>query len=718
MPDPIRFGEWKPDLSDRETPASEALGVVSVGGQYGPFPEFQNYGGASGIDSSTKILLHFNGPDESTTFDDTEVATPHEWTAAGDAQIDTTQSKFGGASLALDGTGDWITASDHADFTLGAGDWTVDFWFDCTATTGSQENLCGQCNATPDNSSTSFRMHRTTDDVIEAVVCVGSSAFTVTGTTEFNNATNTGFHHVALVRSGDELFLYIDGTEEDSVAITGTVNDSSDDFRIGAAGEVTSNPWTGHIDEFRLSVGVARWTDTFTPPTVQYNWGAGARGAVLGSDTFYDSDTTPQIFYGDPTKLYHLESRLAIDRSKPGGYSVGETDTWQFAQFGDGIFAVSRNVQPQTIADITVANSNFADLAGAPVNATAVARVGDFLMMGKEFTVHWSAFNDPTDWTPDAGTQAGNQVLDQERGEIIAIVGLDYAAIFQERGVRRAIYVGPPVIWDFGQDYVEKARGCIARNAATPFGRVVYYAADDGFYAFDGQQSHPIGYGKVDNYYTRNLNYAYRHKIAVGIDYIRKLAVFGIPTGSSQFISELLIYSIQDGRWTHDEVNLEFLFDSPAEPFTLENISTVWGDDIDDPSLANVDIDSAIWDDRRIRLAGFNTGHELGLFAGPNRPATLDTNEFELSPGTRALLTEIWPVGDIERGMVSAQVGYRRALPGASLTFTPASNMNRAGFCPQRIDARFVRPRLNITAGASWRRMEGIHYKATVTGQR
>src|SRR5690606_8912608 len=137
---------------------------------------------------------------------------------------------------------------------------------------------------------------------------------------------------------------------------------------------------------------------------------------------------------------------------KPGGYAVGETDTWQFAQFGDGVFAVSRNVQPQTVADITVANSHFADLAGAPNNATSVARVNDFLMMGKDFTVHWSAFNNPTDWTPDVGTQAGNQPLDQERGEIISIVGLDYAAIFQERGVRRAAYVGPPVIWDFGQD--------------------------------------------------------------------------------------------------------------------------------------------------------------------------------------------------------------------------------------------------------------------------
>lgn len=35
------------------------------------------------------------------------------------------RSKFGGASLLCDGSGDYITA-DRSDFTLGSGDWTVE----------------------------------------------------------------------------------------------------------------------------------------------------------------------------------------------------------------------------------------------------------------------------------------------------------------------------------------------------------------------------------------------------------------------------------------------------------------------------------------------------------------------------------------------------------------------------------------------------------------
>ena len=241
------------------------------------------------------------------------------------------------------------------------------------------------------------------------------------------------------------------------------------------------------------------------PDVQSYGEDANADNVVQGADTFYDNDTEPHIFFGDSTKLYHLEARVAVDVSKGGGYTIGSDDTWQFAQFGDHVVAVSRNTAPQKYT--MEVSTDFADLPGTPpTGATSVARVNDFLWMGKDFTVHWSAFNDIDDWVDDPVTQAGSQELDQERGEIMCLVGLDYAAIFQERAIRRAIYVGPPVIWDFGQDYVEKARGCIARNAAVAFGRLIFYVADDGFYAFDGQSSTPIGYGKVDAYFSRVIS--------------------------------------------------------------------------------------------------------------------------------------------------------------------------------------------------------------------
>jgi len=479
------------------------------------------------------------------------------------------------------------------------------------------------------------------------------------------------------------------------------------------------------INPTREARGVISVGKQYAPfPSLQ-DYGGNARTADIcqGAGIFYDSAGIPHIFMGDAAKLYELQSRVATDVSQSGGYAVGGSDTWQGAQFGDNVIYVSRNVEPQTYLMGT--DTEYSDLAGSPPSgATSVARVGDFLMMGVGHTLHWSAFNNSADWVPDVGTQAGNQELDQEQGEIQTIIGLDYAAIFQDRAIRRAIYVGPPVTWDFGQDYVEKARGCISRNAAAPFGRGIFYCADDGFYVFDGQSSLPIGYGKVDEYFVRNVNYAYRHKICVAIDARRKLAVFGIPTGSSQFISELLIYSIQDNRWTHDDEGLEYLFASPAEPYTVENISAILtGNNLDDDVEALYglpdDIDSAVYSDIRRHLAGVRTGtHRLGLFTGPNRQAIIDTKEFEPLPGKRGIITEIWPMGDFPQSDVAAAVVSRASLPGAASVASNATSMNRAGFCPQRVDARFARARVTVGAGAAWRRAEGVHIVAQATAGR
>src|SRR5262245_43415513 len=74
-------------------------------------------------DSFTKIEHHYNGADASTTILDTNAGgSPHTWTANGNAQLDTADFKFGGSSLLLDGTGDFVDTPDHTDFTLGTSD--------------------------------------------------------------------------------------------------------------------------------------------------------------------------------------------------------------------------------------------------------------------------------------------------------------------------------------------------------------------------------------------------------------------------------------------------------------------------------------------------------------------------------------------------------------------------------------------------------------------
>jgi len=74
-------------------------------------------------DSYTKLLLHMDGADGSTTFTD---EAGHTVTANGNAQIDTAQNVFGGASGLFDGSSGYLTVPDSEDWNFGTGDFTFD----------------------------------------------------------------------------------------------------------------------------------------------------------------------------------------------------------------------------------------------------------------------------------------------------------------------------------------------------------------------------------------------------------------------------------------------------------------------------------------------------------------------------------------------------------------------------------------------------------------
>lgn len=264
---------------------------------------------ATATDTTQKVLLHLDGADASTTITDSNAGgAAKTWTANGNAQIDTAQSKFGGASLLCDGTGDYVSTPDHADLTLGAGDFTVDLQFNVNAAGGSRLGLAGQCNSTETDASTSWKIERTSGNLIKATVCVGSTPFAVTGTTQFTNAVNTGWHHAALVRTGNVLKLFIDGVQEGgNVAISGTVNDSANALAIGRMGELASPSWNGWVDEFRLTVGAAKWTANFTPPDRAHstlNWASAI-------DDYLPADDKPLMFVFTGAAVIDVRIKLA-----------------------------------------------------------------------------------------------------------------------------------------------------------------------------------------------------------------------------------------------------------------------------------------------------------------------------------------------------------------------------------------------------------------------
>jgi Concanavalin A-like lectin/glucanases superfamily len=223
-----------------------------------------------GNDSYTKIMLHMEGANAGTTFIDTAkgVSAPHSWTA-NSATTSTTTTKFGSTSLSVGSTG-WIDTPDSADYTLGSGDWTLDTWFSRQGGDGAIRVLGGQSDSAATGSSISIGFQLQAANTIRAFAYTGAAFTNVDGTTNFAGVTT--WTHVAFVRTGNTLKLFVNGTQEGGdVAYTTTVNDSSNKFAVGRLGELTTLTWNGYIDEFRLSKGIARWTSNFTAPTAPYS---------------------------------------------------------------------------------------------------------------------------------------------------------------------------------------------------------------------------------------------------------------------------------------------------------------------------------------------------------------------------------------------------------------------------------------------------------------
>jgi len=224
------------------------------------------FGSSYGVDAYTKILLHMDGADGGTVFRD-EANPARVWTASGTAVTTNTAQKFGPTSLRCGTVQGFITTPNDAAFLLGSGPFTVDCWFNILAGAGTVRRLGGQTQGGGFNCIVCDVMDT---NVLRCAVNIGG-----TNQIAFGGATvaaGSGWHHYAAVRSGDTLAVYLDGAQQATLALPagGSIIAGNEKWGVGEQGNLTDLGWNGWIDEFRLSVGIARWTANFTPPTAPY----------------------------------------------------------------------------------------------------------------------------------------------------------------------------------------------------------------------------------------------------------------------------------------------------------------------------------------------------------------------------------------------------------------------------------------------------------------
>jgi len=216
-----------------------------------------------GNDAFTVLLLHCDGTDASTTFTDSS-ASAHTITANGNAQVDTAQSVFGGASYLGDGSGDGLTAADSADWNFGSGNFALDARVRYASV--SIGGLFGQWAS----SSNYWVVYRTGGAVLRLLAVSGGSTV-IDCQWSWTPSANT-WYHVAISRSGNSFRAFINGSQIGSTLTdTDAMPDIAGSLYIGNHPETASlNGW---MDEVRISKGTDRgWTGTtITVPVVAYS---------------------------------------------------------------------------------------------------------------------------------------------------------------------------------------------------------------------------------------------------------------------------------------------------------------------------------------------------------------------------------------------------------------------------------------------------------------
>ncbi len=718
MPDILPFPEWRPDLTPYQGAGSTTIkNVVPRGDGYGPFPSFNALSTslAEGNDTYTKVLLHFDGSDGATTITDSNAGgSAHTWTAAGNAQIDTAAYKFGGASLLCDGTGDWVSTSDHADFSLGSGDFTIDCWFNVSAGSGGPKYIAGQANTVPDASSVSFLILRTNANVMEANVYAAGVPTGITGTTQFTNATNTGWHHLAFVRTGNTLKLFIDGVQEgSSTTFSGTVTNSANALAVGAAGEHTSNPWEGWIDEFRISVGIARWTTTFSPPGKPYD--AASNGVCRGYFYARNTDGSITVFAGTSTRLFKLNNTaLDWDDVSAGGTAYAALPAsyhWQFAQFGSLVIAVKPSTAPQVF---TLGSSTaFGALSGSPPQAAYIAVVGRFVVLSgltsNPFRIAWSALGDATGWTAGTGLSDTQDLPDG--GIVRGVAGGEYGVIFQETTMRRMIFApGSSVV--FAIERIAQDKGLLAPYSLIRAGERIFFLATTGFHALSPTgYPEPIGKERFDRTFFDSYDSANLQLVIGASDPTQTRVYWAFKTASSSgsLFDRLLCYDYGLNRATLIEVSGEYLASLAAPGITLESLDSI-SSSIDALTLSLDDISTSAL----AKLSAVNSDHKIGFFSGAAIEATLDTSE-RSADGRRARVKGLRPVTDATT--CYGTVGYRETLQ-AAVAYSTEQAVNGKGLCPANISTRLARARLRIPASTAWTFATGFEPEFAPEGKR
>jgi hypothetical protein len=467
----------------------------------------------------------FDGVDEATAYTD-----PVDDVAAGfvgTAQLDTSQKKFGTASLLLDGNSDYITYGTCAGFDLEAGDGTIACYIRFASISGNQ------CIFSLNDATHTFNLLYLASGYLYFECKAGTPIqFPIALVTSNFTPVASVWYHIAIVKKDDTIYVYIDGVLRNSGTIVGGGSDidmAAVSLSIGAnvIGAAKSMYFNGWIDQFRWSKGIATWTADFNPNSYFTGDSDNRFSSVAATDmaAFVNNNGTALMLTNNVDNIHYFEGASA------------ELLKVFYSDYGD---ITPEDTLPNA-AEITEFYYTFMRLCMSSPN-------------GNVRSLHHSAAGDIAD---TSGAGSDSYVLTDSKGKILRALKLaGYLIIYSEKSITIGRYYGSVSLFTFPTLIYET--GLFAPNAIVATYNAHYFlGTDQKVYAYYGEtQLVNIG-DVVDNFIFDTLDIANKNKIASGSDYSKGKIYFAIPSVGDSYAKDMIVVNrLQNGAsWEYFRFN-------------------------------------------------------------------------------------------------------------------------------------------------------------------
>jgi hypothetical protein len=221
------------------------------------------------------VSMLLNGSTPTTTFINDASLNNYQLTIGGDTKPNLFSPYTAGYySNYFDGSSSYLSTSVISNaIIIGTSSFTIEFWVYHTKSGVSEQYLDAQTNG--------FSLSKNTSNQVALSQAGVSVLLTTTGTVPINQ-----WAHIAVVRNGTAVVIYINGVSAGSATLS--TNFNNNDTYIGRQYGAATAYLAGYVSNLRWIVGTAVYTSAFTPPTSPLTAISGTQLLTCRSNRFVD----------------------------------------------------------------------------------------------------------------------------------------------------------------------------------------------------------------------------------------------------------------------------------------------------------------------------------------------------------------------------------------------------------------------------------------------